>query len=133
MDIFTTEQAIKKMNCGCIMKCISDDCLNNHRIYKSQTGYIDADYDDETMLIQEEDLKTITGDWVVSHMNPNEYRCTICKIIWEKGWCDDEAKQELKDNFGNFSVDECEVVCDDCYNGLDMVYPFVDFKAQYSN
>jgi len=50
-----------------------------------------------------------------------KYQCAICKGIYEKGLSDDEAEQEMKDVFGeNVTVDDCGIVCDDCYN--DMKY-----------
>ncbi|MEK6882303.1 MAG: hypothetical protein AABY22_21975 [Nanoarchaeota archaeon] len=28
------------------------------------------------------------------------------------------SEQELKKNFGNFSIDECEIVCNNCYKEI---------------
>jgi len=49
-------------------------------------------------------------------MKDNEYQCAICKEVFEKEWSDEEALAELKENFGDISTEDCELVCDDCYN-----------------
>ena len=52
-------------------------------------------------------------------MKANEYKCAICGGIFEKGWTDEEAIKEMKDNFGKeMTVDDCGLVCDDCYNEM---------------
>lgn len=48
----------------------------------------------------------------------NEYKCRMCGVVFEKAWSDEEAAQELKDNFGNPSIDDCDIVCDDCYKNF---------------
>lgn len=47
-------------------------------------------------------------------MKPNEYRCAICRGVFVKGWSDEQAEQELAENFGD-PVEDCDLVCDDCY------------------
>lgn len=50
-------------------------------------------------------------------LKPNEYQCSRCKGIFEKGWTDEEAIAEMKRNHGdNITTDDCGVLCDDCYN-----------------
>lgn len=49
---------------------------------------------------------------------PNTYICALCKNEYEKGWLDEDALQELKENFGDFSKEACEILCDDCYNEI---------------
>lgn len=49
-------------------------------------------------------------------MKPNEYQCAICKGIFEKGLTDEEAKEQLLEEFGNYDSEDCDLVCDDCYN-----------------
>ena len=61
-------------------------------------------------------------------MKENEYQCVACQGIFEKGWSDEEAIAELKENFGDHDIDDCELVCDDCYKQMDAVHPFVDYK-----
>ena len=48
-------------------------------------------------------------------MKSNEYRCDMCKEIYEKGQSEEDAVKELKDNFFTDSID---IVCDDCYNKM---------------
>lgn len=43
------------------------------------------------------------------------YKCCMCDKVFEKGWSDEEALKESKNNFGDVLEDELEVVCDDCY------------------
>ena len=45
----------------------------------------------------------------------NEYRCAVCEAVFEKGWSDEEAAGELDGNFPGFTPDDCELVCDGCY------------------
>jgi DNA-directed RNA polymerase subunit RPC12/RpoP len=51
-------------------------------------------------------------------MKENEYKCAGCGEVFEKGWSDEEAENELKDNFGDISKNECSLVCDDCYKKI---------------
>jgi hypothetical protein len=39
----------------------------------------------------------------------------MCGEVNEKGWSDEEAIKELDAVFQYFSTEECDVVCDDCY------------------
>jgi hypothetical protein len=48
-------------------------------------------------------------------MKSNEFRCFICKEVFEKGFTDEEALAELNANHPGMSPDECDLVCDDCY------------------
>ena len=48
----------------------------------------------------------------------NTYKCAICGGIFEKELTDEEAKKELNEKFPGFSVDECDIVCDDCYAAM---------------
>ena len=46
----------------------------------------------------------------------DEYRCAECGKIYKKGWTDEEAMEELGENFPGRSIGGCIIVCDDCYN-----------------
>jgi rubredoxin len=46
------------------------------------------------------------------------YRCAECGGVFEAEWTDEEAKAELKENFGDFPLELCEEVCDDCYKKI---------------
>lgn len=52
----------------------------------------------------------------MTELKPNEFRCGCCGKVYQKGWSDEEAKAEAAENFPDFSVDECDLVCDDCFN-----------------
>jgi hypothetical protein len=47
------------------------------------------------------------------------YKCEMCEQEFESTWSDEEAAQELKDNFGDgWKIEDCSVICDDCYKKL---------------
>jgi len=47
-----------------------------------------------------------------------KYRCSMCKNVYEKGWTEEEATEELKENFPGFNKEVCDIVCDDCYKEM---------------
>lgn len=63
-------------------------------------------------------------------MNANEYQCSVCKGIFEKGWTDEEAKSEYSENFpkSEEAGDEMDVVCDDCYNRMIDIFPPSEYE-----
>jgi hypothetical protein len=62
-------------------------------------------------------------------MNNNEFKCAVCEEIFKKDWSDEEAIKELCDTFGEeYTEEECEVVCDDCYKKMIGEYPIEEFK-----
>lgn len=48
----------------------------------------------------------------------NQFKCAMCQQTFDKAWTDEEAEDELKETFGSIPVDQCDVVCDDCYKKL---------------
>jgi hypothetical protein len=48
-------------------------------------------------------------------MKSNEFKCFICKEVFEKGWTEQEAIVELNANYPGFTIEDCDMVCDDCY------------------
>jgi hypothetical protein len=52
-------------------------------------------------------------------MKTDQFKCALCKDIFDteedKGWNEEKRVKELRQNFGNVPVEECDVVCDDCY------------------
>ena len=48
----------------------------------------------------------------------NEYQCAWCKNVFVKGQTDEEAAIELKQTFPGYSVGECSVVCDICWERM---------------
>ena len=52
-------------------------------------------------------------------MKANEYKCSSCHNVYEKGWTDEEAKKETEELHGRPASDpDMVVVCDDCFNGM---------------
>lgn len=51
-------------------------------------------------------------------MKDSEFQCADCKRIFDKAWSDEEAEIELQDNFPGISKEDCDIICDDCYNKL---------------
>ena len=51
-------------------------------------------------------------------MKNNQYRCAVCKGLFVKGWSDEEAESEYADNFPGETLEEAELVCDDCYQTI---------------
>ena len=51
-------------------------------------------------------------------------QCAACGLVFYPEWSDNEAQAEMKDAFGNkVKVEDCEVVCDDCYKKMAPVFP----------
>jgi len=48
-------------------------------------------------------------------MTNNEYTCEKCQGTFIKGWSDEEAKAELDRNFPGMEIENCAMICDDCY------------------
>ena len=54
-------------------------------------------------------------------MENSKYKCAKCGGVFEKGWSDEEAKNEAKELFGKHPNDwnnEAVIVCDDCFNEI---------------
>ena len=48
-------------------------------------------------------------------MKGEEYKCYICKGVFEKNITSEESQKRLELEFPGFTKDECEILCDDCY------------------
>lgn len=48
-----------------------------------------------------------------------KYTCAVCHITYDAEWSDEEAIEELRDKFGAVNVENCELVCDDCFKAFD--------------
>jgi hypothetical protein len=46
------------------------------------------------------------------------YVCAICGGEYIKGVSEEEAIKEKEEYFGNTPVEECDLVCDDCWNNF---------------
>jgi hypothetical protein len=54
----------------------------------------------------------------MARLKTNEYKCEACGGVFEKGWSDDEAVAELDATFGGVPVEDCAIICDDCYRKM---------------
>lgn len=61
-------------------------------------------------------------------MKSNEYKCALCKEVFNKGWSDEEAQAEALEVFGEIPQDQQEVVCDDCYKMMITAVPPINPK-----
>jgi hypothetical protein len=48
----------------------------------------------------------------------SEYKCAVCREVFDTGWTDEKALAELDEKFPWATVDDCELVCDDRYNKM---------------
>lgn len=50
----------------------------------------------------------------------NQYQCASCHGIFEKHkeWTEEKKLKEKQQNFGDLPLENCEIVCDDCYNKI---------------
>lgn len=46
------------------------------------------------------------------------YKCAACGGVFEKTISEEEAQAELKENFGDIPINECDIVCDVCYQKI---------------
>ena len=46
------------------------------------------------------------------------YTCACCKETFEKGWSDEEADAEREELFPDMTEDDCELVCDGCFEKI---------------
>jgi hypothetical protein len=49
---------------------------------------------------------------------PETYECAACGGVFEKGWSDEEAEDEVAATFPGHAMTECALVCDDCYRQM---------------
>ncbi len=64
-----------------------------------------------------------------------KYKCAMCGGVFEKTVTEDEARTELKEFFGDVPVEDCDIVCDDCWEkirpdkqGFDLPLQSLNFK-----
>lgn len=55
-------------------------------------------------------------------MKDNQFTCAKCHQTFYKGWSDEDAEKEYNEVFPD-SIDEVDVVCDDCYKEMITVRP----------
>ena len=54
----------------------------------------------------------------------NKYKCAQCKITFETTWADKEVLAEKEKLFGNIPLEQCSIICDNCFQKLNsIIYP----------
>lgn len=51
-------------------------------------------------------------------IGPNEFRCAMCREVFYKGRLDGEAAAEHEERFPTIPLEDCDLVCDDCFRKL---------------
>lgn len=54
-------------------------------------------------------------------MSESEFTCAMCGETYEKEYSDDQAEAELAALFPGFTPDDCDLVCDDCFEKLGFI------------
>lgn len=62
-------------------------------------------------------------------MQNNSYICYMCQQTFTRGWTDEEANAEKLKLWGNIHENECEVVCDGCFQKIKPV-SYEELKAK---
>lgn len=62
-------------------------------------------------------IRARTGP-MTAKLGPNEFRCAMCGGIFEKGRPDEEAVAEREKLFGFLREEECDLVCEDCFQKM---------------
>jgi DNA-directed RNA polymerase subunit RPC12/RpoP len=57
-----------------------------------------------------------------------EFKCVVCKEIFESDWSEEDALEEMRENFGDVPPENREVVCDDCYQKMILEFPIEEYK-----
>lgn len=53
---------------------------------------------------------------------PRIFTCARCGYSYESAWTDEEALEEKETNFGEIPLENCVIVCDDCYAQITGAY-----------
>lgn len=56
--------------------------------------------------------------WMDKPLLDNEYCCAVCQGMFRKDRLDEEALLELERLYPGVSVEDCDIVCDDCFQKL---------------
>ena len=46
------------------------------------------------------------------------FKCDECGNVYEKNLSEEEAVEQLASEFPGANINECGIVCDDCYNEM---------------
>lgn len=85
--------------------------------------------DDQTAA-REASLSAQAGS---AEVGPNEYQCSMCNGVFEKGWSDEEAQAEHDRDFPGQSMETSAVVCDDCYQKVCPATHPVQYAEYFRN
>lgn len=53
-------------------------------------------------------------------MTNDTFTCSGCGETFEKGWSEEEARNEFAEVFPNMKIEEACLVCDDCYTAMGL-------------
>ena len=48
----------------------------------------------------------------------NEFKCEVCKGVFEKELTDKQVKEQLKNEFPGFAPADCGIVCNNCFKKM---------------
>jgi len=65
-------------------------------------------------------------------MKPNEYKCAACKNIYERAVTDEEAQAEAVEIFGEFTPEDFDLICDDCFKRVDEKLPMASWSELHA-
>jgi len=57
-------------------------------------------------------------------LKKDEYRCEVCGGVFQKGRSDEEAIAEKEKLFSDVPLEDCGIVCDDCFKAMDKEFGF---------
>jgi hypothetical protein len=49
-------------------------------------------------------------------LQPDEFRCAVCRNVYRKAWSDEEALAEAESVFTPAELQDAAPVCDDCWD-----------------
>jgi hypothetical protein len=61
-------------------------------------------------------------------LDHNEYRCVMCGTVYQV--TDFDAEAELQSNFPGCPIEQCVIVCDNCFDGLPVKEWSEDWKTK---
>lgn len=60
------------------------------------------------------------------NLSHDEFLCEMCGGIFNKGISDEQAMKEKIELFFDAPLDECDIVCENCFQKMDAVFNFSD-------
>ena len=59
------------------------------------------------------------------------YTCAMCKGVFQRAQSDEDALAEAQDTFPGATVEESEIVCEDCYQKIKPDVPLTELNMLY--